>query len=836
MARFIFILQNKSENRLDFLPYLVYFFDAPLSSVPENSVSLEPCGDLLSFEKGVELNYDGMPKSIQQKFIDQEKLSPREEVLLHGLRNLQRARKLPVEERALPFAVVPDYDSFVVVPRFAAKKEEYDGGGEDCRGPALPGCFGLAPRLVSSTPMGDPRAGWKEEPQASTDKGGNIDGEGEPMEEDQAEKFSSLAPIPDDATDQDGAEEESTELIAPEESTHLDSSSLEQPCEQEVESEKFAADRGDNAAEDLDKQQGEISSNKLQQPPAWRGQPIVEEMQASRKVPAKESVLVDHQQESAEASAQHQRAGAGTSPALPLIPQPAAAAQQPSTDAGPNGASQSSSTSGSQKQQTETKTGRTSPVIPLRQRILPLGCIHSKRVPELGFDGRYLKPSGGQPEGYDWDAVAGVWAPEKKKKTKKLKEPKGKSTAYNLFSKEEREKISKIVLAEEGDIVDNDPDSEDYISPEKKQTLKYNNGKVCITEVTKLVRERWRKLDAARRAHFSELAAADYERYNKEMVAYNQKKRVEVDRLLDQHSSSHASGAADSSSSGSGAKKREQSVEPSAQPSKRPKPSSADDNSAVGGDDMSAVATVRNENKGSESTHDADKQSTPLDSTAAIAAAPPPSVTLPMKREEADLSSFTKTKKDSEEIKRTLSLKDALQKVLPFLLSDDKATAATTATTDPAAATERGRLILESLLALSFNRNVKTCRVRPLVKKLKQHPTLGKLAQQLLMYWNADRDTLAWREALDNGNLDMVLNHVKVFYYSMENKGGGCRLSAELAERVSLAVLLCDTDALFQQQSQNVGSGGEQNQCEHLKELEIMMKRQGYDIESECEV
>jgi len=483
-----------------------------------------------------------------------------------------------------------------------------------------------------------------------------------------------------------------------------------------------------------------------------------------------------------------------------------------------------------QNQQTETKTGRTSPIIPLRQRVLSNGCIRSKREPDLGFDGRYLEPAGGPPEGYDWDAIAGVWAPEKIKKTKKLKEPKGKATAYNLFSKEEREKISKIVLAEEGDIVDNDPDLEDYISDEKKQTLKYNNGKVCITEVTKLVRERWRKLDAARRAHFSGLAAADYERYNKEMVAYNQEKEAEVARLLDQNSSSLAS-AASGSSSGSGAKKREQSVEPSPQPSKRPKPSSADDNSAVG-DDMAAVATVRNENKGSESPHDTEKQSTRLDSSAAIVAAPSPSVMLPMKLEEADPLSSTNTKKDSEELKRTLSLKDALQKELPFLLSDDKAAA----TTDPAAATERGRLILESMLALSFNRNVKTCRVRPLVKKLKQHPTLGKLAQRVLMYWNADRDTLAWREALDSGDLDKVQSQVKVFYYSMKDKGDGCRLSAELAERVSLAVLLCDTNALFLQHSQNVGSGGEHDYCEQLEKLESMMKRQGCDIESECEV
>jgi len=244
---------------------------------------------------------------------------------------------------------------------------------------------------------------------------------------------------------------------------------------------------------------------------------------------------------------------------------------------------------------------------------------------------------------------------------------------------------------------------------------------------------------------------------------------------------------------------------------------------------MAAVATVRNENKGSESPHDTEKQSTRLDSSAAIVAAPSPSVMLPMKLEEADPLSSTNTKKDSEELKRTLSLKDALLKELPFLLSDDKAAAST----DPAAATERGRLILESMLALSFNRNVKTCRVRPLVKKLKQHVTLGKLAQRVLMYWNADRDTLA---SLDSGDLDKVQSQVKVFYYSMKDKGDGCRLSAELAERVSLAVLLCDTNALFRQQSQNGGSGGEHDHCGQLEELESMMKRQGCDIESECEV
>ena len=58
-------------------------------------------------------------------------------------------------------------------------------------------------------------------------------------------------------------------------------------------------------------------------------------------------------------------------------------------------------------------------------------------------------------------------------------------SAYNFFFNEEREKILKVVLAEDPEKVENDPESEDYINEETLGRLKKEGGKVSFEEMGK---------------------------------------------------------------------------------------------------------------------------------------------------------------------------------------------------------------------------------------------------------------------------------------------------------------------------------------------------------------
>lgn len=121
--------------------------------------------------------------------------------------------------------------------------------------------------------------------------------------------------------------------------------------------------------------------------------------------------------------------------------------------------------------------------------------------------------------------AAAAKRPTKKKPKDKPKRP---LSAYNFFFKEEREKILKIVLAEDPDKVDNDPESEDYINEELLQRLKKDGGKVSFEEMGKLIGTRWKNIDPDRLNRFSELATDDTERYKKEMVDYNGRQEAKM--------------------------------------------------------------------------------------------------------------------------------------------------------------------------------------------------------------------------------------------------------------------------------------------------------------------
>jgi HMG-box domain len=119
----------------------------------------------------------------------------------------------------------------------------------------------------------------------------------------------------------------------------------------------------------------------------------------------------------------------------------------------------------------------------------------------------------------------GVKRPTRKKPKDKPKRP---LSAYNFFFKEEREKILKIVLAEDPSKVKNDEDSPDYISDAMLVRLKKDGGKVSFEEMGKLIGQRWKGIDPDRLSQYSEMAAEDTERYKKEMLSYNGRQEAKM--------------------------------------------------------------------------------------------------------------------------------------------------------------------------------------------------------------------------------------------------------------------------------------------------------------------
>jgi hypothetical protein len=115
--------------------------------------------------------------------------------------------------------------------------------------------------------------------------------------------------------------------------------------------------------------------------------------------------------------------------------------------------------------------------------------------------------------------------PTKKKPKDKPKRP---LSAYNFFFKEEREKILKVVLAEDPEKCDNEEKSDDYLDDEALGRLRKEGGKVSFEEMGKLIGQRWKNINPDRLTRYSELAAEDTERYKKEMQSYNGRQEAKM--------------------------------------------------------------------------------------------------------------------------------------------------------------------------------------------------------------------------------------------------------------------------------------------------------------------
>lgn len=119
---------------------------------------------------------------------------------------------------------------------------------------------------------------------------------------------------------------------------------------------------------------------------------------------------------------------------------------------------------------------------------------------------------------------AGKRATRKKPKDK----PKRPLSAYNYFFKEEREKILKILTAEDPLKVEQDPEAQDYLSEAQIGSLRKEGNKVSFEQMGKIIGARWKNIDPDRLAKFSELASEDTERYKKEMQSYNGRQEAKM--------------------------------------------------------------------------------------------------------------------------------------------------------------------------------------------------------------------------------------------------------------------------------------------------------------------
>lgn len=101
-------------------------------------------------------------------------------------------------------------------------------------------------------------------------------------------------------------------------------------------------------------------------------------------------------------------------------------------------------------------------------------------------------------------------------------------SAYNFFFKEERERILKILHAEDPTAEQKDPEADDYLSAETIEKLKKEGGKISFEEMGKLIGQRWKNIDPDSLTKYSELASEDTERYKEEMQEYNAKQEAKM--------------------------------------------------------------------------------------------------------------------------------------------------------------------------------------------------------------------------------------------------------------------------------------------------------------------
>ena len=102
-----------------------------------------------------------------------------------------------------------------------------------------------------------------------------------------------------------------------------------------------------------------------------------------------------------------------------------------------------------------------------------------------------------------------------KKKQQNKDKPRRALSAYNIFFKEERNRILADI-----------PDSEAKVRVGGRKRKKTPHGKIGFEKLAQLIGQRWRELSDAESAIYREKAAADAIRYKEEMKAYLENQRI----------------------------------------------------------------------------------------------------------------------------------------------------------------------------------------------------------------------------------------------------------------------------------------------------------------------
>ncbi|GFH53573.1 hypothetical protein CTEN210_10049 [Chaetoceros tenuissimus] len=118
---------------------------------------------------------------------------------------------------------------------------------------------------------------------------------------------------------------------------------------------------------------------------------------------------------------------------------------------------------------------------------------------------------------------------QKKKKRKKSKDaPKRPLSAYNIFFKEERQRMLQSLPS-----MDNGPtsNSSSKCSRHHRKGRDQPHGKISFENLAKTIGSRWRELGSAERKKFEILAAKDTERYTEEMKVFHDEQMLKASTI-----------------------------------------------------------------------------------------------------------------------------------------------------------------------------------------------------------------------------------------------------------------------------------------------------------------
>lgn len=130
-----------------------------------------------------------------------------------------------------------------------------------------------------------------------------------------------------------------------------------------------------------------------------------------------------------------------------------------------------------------------------------------------------------------------------KKKGKEANKPKRPLSAYNVFFKEERQKLLSSIPAKEEGVGDDESDEEDGGDKKPSAATRNKNpkrskphGKISFESMAKIIGQRWKAIesDAIQKRYYQDLADRDKDRYRAELEVWKRKQSEALTEQLKQ--------------------------------------------------------------------------------------------------------------------------------------------------------------------------------------------------------------------------------------------------------------------------------------------------------------